>query len=107
MPNPPATRKTSDPLANVPSIDSALYANLGKYSGALVLSAFEQMGGLNRFVEWAEENPTDFYTKLFGKTISAPKQVEVSGTVDFRKALEAIDLKEGSGYTVVEDIEED
>lgn len=105
MPKPPATRKqaAANPLANIPSIDSALYANVGRYAGATVLTVFEQIGGVNRMAEWADENPGEFYTKMLGKVISSPKEVQVSGTVNFRQVLETLDLEAGKDYTDVED----
>ena len=101
MPKPPAKRKPSGPLANIPQIDAALYANIGRYSGAAVMMAFEQIGGVQRLSEWADENPTDFYKGVFGKVISAPKQVEHTGEISFRKALEALDLTEGEDFNTV------
>lgn len=107
MPKPPAKRKASGPLAHIPTIDANLYANVGRYAGSAVMMAFEQIGGVQRLSEWADENPTDFYKGVFGKVISAPKQVEVTGEISFRKALEALDLTEGDDFhTVPPDAEE-
>lgn len=109
MAKPPAKRTPRGMLADIPSIDAALYQSVGRYAGAAVMTAFEQIGGTQRLAEWAEANPTDFYKGVFTKLIAAPKQVEVSGTVNFRQALEALNLEPGTGYTEVEDavIEED
>lgn len=107
MPKPPAKRKPSGPLANIPTIDPALYQNVGKYAGSAVMMAFEQIGGVNRMAEWADENPGEFYKGPFSKIIAAPKQVEVTGEISFRKALEALDLTEGDDFhTVPPDAEE-
>ena len=92
------------PLALPPTVDSALYANIGKYAGAAVLTAFEQLGGVDGLVEWSTrsgENEEAFYTKIFPKIVSSPKQVEVSGTLKIEDAIKMLDLQEGSGYTVV------
>lgn len=104
MPQPPAKRpKTS--LANPPSIDAALYGNIGRYAGAAVLTVFEQIGGVNRMAEWAEENPSEFYKGPFAKIISAPKEINVTGKLTIEDAVRALDAEEGVGYTVVEDAE--
>ena len=43
--------------------------NFGKFSRASVVAAFELMGGIEEFAQWAEDNPDAFYTKLFPKLI--------------------------------------
>lgn len=106
MPPPPAKR-SSKPLATPPSIDAALYANVGRYAGAVVLTVFEQMGGTDRMAEWADENPGEFYKSIFTKVISAPRQVEVTGKVTIEEAVRMLDLQEGTGYTVVNESSED
>jgi len=67
-PDPTATRTdvlvpTKD-LARLPMISAEQYQHVGRFAGALVMSCFEQMGGLPRMAAWADTNPTDFYTKL-------------------------------------------
>lgn len=101
MPPPPAKRR-SQAVAPV-AIDPALYANIGRYAGSVVMGVFEQIGGQNRMAEWADENPTEFYKSIFTKVISAPRQVEVTGKVTIEEAVKALDLAEGDGYHVVED----
>jgi len=105
MAKPPAHRKATGPLANIPAIDPALYANVGRYAGAAVMTVFEQIGGTTRMAEWAEENPTDFYKSVFTKLINTPKSVEVSGRISIEEAVRALDMEEGIDYTVVEDAE--
>lgn len=97
MPSPPAKKK-SGPLSKIPHIDSALYQNIGKYHGVAVLTAFEQIGGVQRLTEWADENPSEFYTKIWGKTISTPKEIQVSGTVSIEQAIKALDAEELTPY---------
>jgi hypothetical protein len=101
MAKPPAVRKAQQ-LAMPPSIDAALYANVGRYAGAAVLTVFEQVGGVQRMTEWADENPGEFYKSIFTKIVSSPRQVEVSGKISIEDAVKSLDLEEGSGYTVVE-----
>lgn len=87
----PATR--TDPLqptrdvSSLPMISAEQYQHVGRFAGALVMSCFEQMGGLPRMANWADENPTDFYTKLFPKMISRSQQVDVSGTLTIDDAI--------------------
>jgi hypothetical protein len=97
MPKPPATRSQRQ-LANIPSVAADLYANVGRYAGAAVLTVFEQIGGTDKMAEWAEENPSDFYKSVFTKIISSPKTVEVSGRVTIEDAIKALDMEEGVDY---------
>lgn len=41
----------------------------GKYARQNVLVAFEMLGGVQALADWAQENPSEFYTKLFTKMI--------------------------------------
>jgi len=74
-------------LARLPMISAEQYQHVGRFAGALVMSCFEQMGGLPRMVLWADHNPTDFYTKLFPKMISRSQQVDVNGTITIDDAI--------------------
>jgi hypothetical protein len=85
-----------------PSVDAALYASVGRYAGAAVLTVFEQVGGIEAMADWAKENPTDFYKGPFAKIISAPKEINVTGKISIEDAVRALDLEEGVDYTVVE-----
>lgn len=42
--------------------------------------AFELIGGVPRLAMWGHQNPTEFY-KLWGKTIPAATQMQVSGQI--------------------------
>jgi hypothetical protein len=96
--NLPATR--TDPLqptrdlGRLPIISAEQYQHVGRFAGALVLSTFEMMGGLPRMAHWADENPTDFYTKLFPKMISRSQQVDVSGTLTIDDAITRLERME-------------
>jgi hypothetical protein len=87
----------------IPSVEAALYANVGRYAGSVVLSVFEEIGGTDAMADWAEENPGEFYTKMFTKVITAPKQIEVGGSITLEEAVKALDMEEGIDYTCVED----
>ena len=78
-------------VAQLPQISGEAYSHVGKYAGAVVLACFEQMGGLAAFVDWAETNRTDYYTKIFGKTIQRSTQVDVSGTVTIDDAISRLE----------------
>lgn len=99
---PPPARRPKNPSLPV-AIDPALYANIGRHAGAVVLTVFEQIGGTDRMAAWAGENPGEFYGKIFTKIISSPRQVEVTGKISIEEAVKALDLEEGTDYTTVED----
>ena len=71
----------------LPAISADQYSHVGRYAGGVVMAVFEQLGGVRRMASWADENPTDFYTKLFPKMISRSAQLEVSGTVSLDDAI--------------------
>ena len=63
-------------------MDGEIYKSVGKYARGAVLFAFEQMGGPEGLTSWAEENPDEFYTKLFPKIIARESEVTHHKTVD-------------------------
>jgi hypothetical protein len=69
----------------VPVIDAGHYAHVGRYAGAV--------GGVNRMHIWADQNPTDFYTKLLPKLISRTTQLEVSGSVTLDDAITRLEAQ--------------
>lgn len=87
----PATRTDAQQpprdVSKLPMISAEQYQHVGRFAGALVMSCFEQIGGLPRMATWADDNPTDFYTKLFPKMISRSQQVDVSGTLTIDDAI--------------------
>jgi hypothetical protein len=90
-------------LAKLPMISAEQYQHVGRYAGAIVMSCFEQIGGLPRMAAWADTNPTDFFTKLFPKMISRSQQVDVSGTLTIDDAINRL---ERMGDTVEASFEE-
>lgn len=78
-------------VGKIPAISAEAYQHVGRFSGALVLSCFEQIGGLNRMAAWADTNPTDFYTKLLPKIISRSTQVDVSGSITLDEAISRLE----------------
>lgn len=96
--------KPSRDLAKIPMISAESYQHAGRYAGAIVLSCFEQIGGLTRMAAWADSNPTDFFTKLFPKMISRSQQVDVSGTLTIDDAITRLEnTVDGDFEEVVED----
>lgn len=89
------TKPPVDDLPQVPAVtsapDGAIMVSTGKYARNAVMTAFEMIGGVNRMAEWADENPGEFYTKLFGKTIT--REVEQTKSDDLEGLLEAIDAE--------------
>lgn len=78
-------------VGRIPAISAEAYQHVGRFSGALVLSCFEQIGGLDRMAKWADTNPTDFYTKLLPKIISRSTQVDVSGSITIDEAISRLE----------------
>lgn len=78
-------------IAQMPQISGEQYQHVGRCSGAIVMACFEQLGGLARMAVWADQNPTDFYTKLFPKLIQRSAQVDVSGTVTIDDAISRLE----------------
>ena len=74
-----------------------LIVNAGRYSRGAVLMAFEMIGGMETFAEWASENQTDYYTKMFTKLIG--REVEHKSTDSVENMLKILD-----GEAEIEDI---
>lgn len=74
-------------VSRLPIIDAERYSHVGRYAGALVLAAFESIGGLERFAGWCDQNPGELYVKLLPKVIQRTQQVDVSGTVNIDDAI--------------------
>lgn len=62
--------------------DGAVIAHAGRYARESVLIAFEMIGGVDRLAAWAEQNPTEFYTRLFGKVITRETEVSAGSGVE-------------------------
>lgn len=78
-------------VSTIPMISAEQYQHVGRFAGAVVMSVFEQIGGVQRMATWADDNPTDFYTKLFPKMISRSQQVDVSGTLTIDDAISRLE----------------
>jgi hypothetical protein len=81
--------------------------NVGRHSRELTLTAFYMMGGIERFADWANSNPTEFYTKLFPKIITREIEVTASqGIEDLIKKMDAIGGQSQQEYLEAEVVEE-
>lgn len=93
-------------LSNLPSVtsapDGAIMISAGKYARHAVMTAFEMIGGVKRMAEWADENPGEFYTKMFAKTIT--REVEERKSDSVEDLLDAIDA-EATDVTGAKDAE--
>lgn len=103
----PTGQRPQTAVSTLASIDAERYANIGRYAGAVALACFEAMGGLERMVEWAQDNPGEYYTKLFPKIIQKTSSVEHSGTVGIDNALDRLAAIEGEFVEPVADREWD
>jgi hypothetical protein len=52
-----------------------------------VNDTFDLIGGVPRLAVWADANPTDFYTKIWNRTLQTNAQVEHSGEIVIRTAI--------------------
>lgn len=85
---PNLTRRSS----SVPDVlNGEIFKSVGKYARGAVLFAFENIGGPTALAEWAADNPTDFYTKLFPKIITREVEVGVTRSVD--ELMDVIDAE--------------
>lgn len=91
-PLPPKGKTT--PPSKLPQVgdNGMLMKNASKYSRNAVLTAFEMIGGVEEFAEWALVNRSDFYTKMFARTIQ--KDVEVQASEGIESLLERLDAKD-------------
>lgn len=88
----PASIEGAKPqLPAIPDSAGGVMISAGKYARNIVLGVFEQIGGQDAMAQWAQENPTDFYTKMFAKTIT--REVEEKKTDTVEDLLEAIDVE--------------
>jgi len=71
--------------------EQALMANAGKYSRGLVLAAFQNIGGLRRLTETADEDPKWFYDKLFAKLVQPERAVVAEADDDVEALLQKLD----------------
>lgn len=78
-------------VSRIPAISAEAYQHVGRFSGAIVLACFEQIGGLERMARWADTNPTDFFTKVFPKIMARTAQVDVSGSITIDEAISRLE----------------
>lgn len=81
-------------INTIPVISAEMYGHMGKFSGAIIMSVFHQIGGIDRMAAWADSNYTDFATKLFPKLIQRSTAVEHSGTLTIDDAINRLENAE-------------
>lgn len=57
----------------------------------IVDTVFLMIGGTERLADWATKNPTEFYTKLWGKGMAKPLAIEVSESGSLEDLLGELD----------------
>lgn len=91
-------------FARSTSVDAAgmLTVNAGKFSRAAVIATFEMLGGLETFTEWADENKSEFYTKMFGKVIGREVEHKASDSLE-----DILDILDGEAEEIVDVVAEE
>ena len=81
--------------SNLPttSIDGKFMAQAGKYARGVTLGVFEMIGGAQRMAEWANENPGEYYTKIFSKLVKPEPQIVAEDSDDVEDLLKRLDRK--------------
>jgi hypothetical protein len=92
------------PMIPITDASGQLMQSAGKRSRQMVQDAFQMIGGVEAFAQWAQDNPTDFYTKLFSKTITT--ESEISHNVGIEALLDDLDAEENSGTVLDGEYEE-
>ncbi len=94
--------KDLERFSKVTTVNSAgeLMVNAGRYSRGAVIAAFEMMGGLDTFVDWASENKSEYYTKMFAKTIGREVENKSSDSVE-----EYLKILDGEAEDVTDRVE--
>lgn len=69
--------------------DGAVIAHAGRYAREIVLITFEMIGGVDAMAHWARANPTEFYTRIFTKTIT--RETELTAGKGIEDLLAALD----------------
>jgi len=54
---------------------------------AVILQTFEEIGGIERFINWADQNSEKFYSEIWLKLLPSQLRVEANTTVDFADVL--------------------
>lgn len=88
-------------MATIPQLSAEQLQYVGRYANGVVGTVFEQLGGVERMRVWADQNPTDFYTKLFPKIMTRAQQVDHSGTLTIDDAISRLERMEEADYTDV------
>lgn len=63
----------------------------GRLRTATVDAVFVMIGGAERLADWADKNPGEFFTKIWGKGMSKPISIEVQDENSLEGLLAALD----------------
>jgi len=79
------------PMVSLPYGDAEgrVIPHAGRYARECVLVAFEMIGGVERMASWANDNPGEFYTRLYSKVIT--KEVDVNASQGVEDMLAKLD----------------
>lgn len=78
-------------VEQMPIISGEIYQHVGRFAGAIVMSVFEQIGGVNRMAAWADASPDSFYTKVFPKMIQRSQSVDITASVTIDDAISRLE----------------
>ncbi len=59
-----------------------LNINAGRHTRTAIMAAFEMIGGTERLAEWADENPGEFFTKLFPKMATREVDDQIANSIE-------------------------
>ena len=64
---------------------------LGRLARENIVTVFEQMGGTEAMAEWARENRTEFYSRIYARML--PSEAHVTTESDARPLVEMSDAE--------------
>lgn len=82
----PTARRTE---ATIVDSEGELVINPSRYSRRAIAVAFDLIGGVDAFADWADENKSEFYTKMFTKIVG--KEIELGVTEGVEALLDMLD----------------
>lgn len=71
----------------------------GRFSRSAIVAVFQLNGGIESFADWAKANPTDFYTRMFGRVIGKEAQDAPKSSEDVDDLLDEIEDAEFEDIT--------
>lgn len=96
----PAVPAVATPMRGFGDLDGSVIQHIGPYARECVMTAYHMIGGTERLADWADRNPTEFYTRLFTKVIT--REVEVTAGSGIEELLAQLDRGGNSGGPTVD-----